>query len=474
MSESIASEGGLNAQVNIFKDFRAQRSLEPRPGLQFSENRFRELVTGYSGKAFDELTDKVGLDSNKLEPIKIGNQVVLDQEEKQKVIDHLLSITGISDVVNRSKGSFDRKSMLTRFFMGDVLKALESDLEIIVTGPLVTLEFKSSKAMSLFNIVFTGGTSDGFSGKMPIGFRDVEGRRELIPSDSIHINFIDLEAEKQNGQNIRQHEEWHTVDRFRQIVYAQELKSDPAYKTGSTETDNPDRFYDRLSHYLYNPKELSEQLRRLKEHAPELYNFYVGTELDEDQLKLGLYKGQHELSACIAGYINEEDPASVTDAQRDNIAELLLRGYLPFGANLSILRFVGKKDEESGRFVVDESRVDEVFNPQIASIGEPPETWTTILNRYSERDPSSLAKRQIIHRDEYVRDMQFLFDHLFNPGGYGYETMTKIERNFKGSIDSFRELSQLRGDPYKALFELSLLPISHWNVYTKRQPSASR
>lgn len=467
MVEPTANEAAISAQVNIFSDFNTQRPLSPRPGLPIAENQFREYVVKYSTQAFAELRDVVGLDPTKIEPIKTGNQVVLDPQQKQKMLDHLFSVTGLSNVIRKGqKLDWADPDLFT--YVTSSLRAIEADLDVILTGPLVTLQCKSTQAMRLFNVALSSRTAGGIFIPMPLRITDQGGERRIKTSEVTYLNFIDLEAEKKIGQNVRQHEEWHTVDKFRELVYALELRKNPSLRINVLQNERPDKFRQRLSHYLYDPEELENELQPLKNQAPELYDYFVGIQSDQHTFELSLQKAQDEMGASIAGYIVEKNPNSITDQQRDKIVELILGGYLPFGkADIDSLKWRGKVDQETGKVMADESGVDMIFNPMAAAFGEPHPIWTAMLDKYSTQDANSWHRRVVTQKDQYLADMQMLLDFFLNEGGYGFETMEKIRRNLKQSIDSFRQLSQLREDPHRALFELSLIPISHWDRYTR-------
>lgn len=467
MADGAPTESQItSAQVNIFKDLRTQNSLEPKPGLPVPENQFREYVVKYSTQAYDELTNVVGLDGTKIDPIKNGNSVVLDPKEKQKMVDHVFSVTGISRVI-KQYGEFNYlgpKSFRTGIFIQEALRAMKTDLNVVINGPLVTFEFKSSKAMDLFKAI-SSGSPVGIFLPLPLGGKDAGGEPKL--SQVTYLNFLDLEAEKRNGQNVAQHEQWHTIDHFRQLVYLLELRDNPQFRATSLYDENPNKFLERLGNYFYNPQQLRQELESLRTQNPELYDYYVKIAPEDAESTLLLQKGQSESTACIAGYLKEDNPQGITEEQEAKIVELILKGYLPFGRiDIEGLERMAVKDED-GRSVIDERYIDDVFNPGATMIGEPPKEWIAILDKYSSQT-SRWSGREITNRGQYTADMQAMVDYFLNPGGFGFETMNKVRTNLRKSVDSYRQLSQLRGNPYRALFELSLLPISHWNVYLQR------
>ena len=70
-----------------------------------------------------------------------------------------------------------------------------------------------------------------------------------------------------------------------------------------------------------------------------------------------------------------------------------------------------------------------------------------------------------------MQETQRVIDFFYNPDGEGYKAYTSLHTGIKKSIDAFETYANFLGDPTAALIEISLLPISHWEMYSQRKMS---
>lgn len=115
--------------------------------------------------------------------------------------------------------------------------------------------------------------------------------------------------------------------------------------------------------------------------------------------------------------------------------------------------------------MVDELKIEDAFNPRTAFTAEPDPSWNAMLDRYSQRS----YRRTNIQKEAYTQDLQRMLDFFVNPEGVGCEAIEKTKKNLGKSIDAYNKLADFRKNPYQALIELSLLPISHWELYAQRK-----
>ncbi|PIV70624.1 hypothetical protein COW57_04300, partial [Candidatus Roizmanbacteria bacterium CG17_big_fil_post_rev_8_21_14_2_50_39_7] len=122
-----------------------------------------------------------------------------------------------------------------------------------------------------------GESATGAFCPMPIGIKQNEdGRREIVTSPYVYLNFIDGESISQTGQNSEQHEEWHAIEMMRQVIYNTEMQQDPSLRVDSLQSTNKQKFEKRLHSFFLNPRDMTRFFESIKEEFPSFTIFLLG------------------------------------------------------------------------------------------------------------------------------------------------------------------------------------------------------
>lgn len=376
----------------------------------------------------------------------------------------------------------------------------EYDAEIV--GPVIRMSFKSVDVYSRFADSLNSAGSSGLFFPLPLR-EDGEGKR--IHSSNTFINLVSPDETRGKEESVDQHEKYHTVDYFRQEQLKKIAEANPENSSIRTILSEADRFQERLKGFFFDPEAFVKTLENLRSQAPEVYGYFCGLGVigrleDFPLLKKAFMSSflsiQREVPAFIAGFLNSQNEVPFTDSQRNEVIRRLLKFYMPFGkVKFDDLEARSARNEE-GELIVDEVKVDEDMQKQAQEKDKEGERTEKILklslklNDPIEGDaaldemnklfPNEKEQRQIEmlnhyegNKDLYTRDVQRVIDFFLSDGGQGYETMEQIRRNLTNAMDAYRELAALRHNPYQALVEISLIPLSHWVTYSNRQRDVS-
>lgn len=493
---------GSQAQARIVQDLFEGRGLKVDTAQTQLEGYYRAFLVQHSGVAYQEIVDVVDLDPHKLSPIKEAEIVRLDDEDKNKLTNYLLKKNHgwIKKLAGGADDSDTVKIMLAFAEIAHRVAPDEYDAEIV--GPVIRMSFKSVDAYSRFADSLNSAGSSGLFFPLPLG-EDSEGKR--INSSNTFINLVSPNEAIGTAVSVDQHEKYHAVDYFRQEQLKKIAADNPKNSSIRTVFPEADRFQERLKSFFFDPEVFVKALEDLRTQAPEIYGYFCGLGVigrlkNFPFLKKAFISSfssiQREVPAFIAGYLSPKNNAPFTDSQRNEIIRRLLRFYMPFGkVKVDELEARSARNEE-GRLVMDEVKVDEDMQKQAQEKEEEGERTEKILklslkiNDPVEGDaasdemdklfPNGEEQRQIEmlnhyegNKDLYTHDVQRAIDFFLNEGGQGYETIEQIRKNLTDAMDAYRHLAALRNNPYQALVEISLIPLSHWVTYSNRQRDMS-
>jgi len=467
------SEQLIGAQVGAFKEFKQKSTFVLSTASPSESDVFiHKKIDDFMHKSYDELTKTIGLPTSKLEPILIGKSIELDEAERNIIFKQLADNTVLGAYqrkVNRDRDR-DIQSLERAVKLDNTLKEIADNVNMTISGPIVTLRFKTSRAMDYMraSIGEGGESATGLFCPMPIGIKQNEdGRREIVTSPYVYLNFIDGESISQTGQNSEQHEEWHAIEMMRQVIYNTEMQQDPSLRVDSLQSTNKQKFEKRLHSFFLNPQDMARFFESDKGRIPELYDFFVGQTPNKEKLSDSINTASDEIPALIAGYIDKKSPnQGIGKLHEHRIINLIENAYLPFSMNReNILLNLCEKDEGQ-RFVIQPSRLQRLFNHTIDSPLFSTESWINLERKYTKNEnEKTLFEHQLIDQTMCASDFQSIIDTYFNEGGRIYDQKNHITQNIKKSLEAFNQLVQLRGDSYWALFELSLLPPGQWETY---------
>lgn len=499
---------GLQTQARIVQDLFEGRGLNVNTAQTQLERYYREFLVQHSGVAYQELVDVVGLNADKLSPVKEAEIVPLDAEDKKKLTDYLLKKKhdwikkfASDDLFGDGKANSDSlQTILTIAEIFHHVKPDEYDAEIV--GPIIRMTFKSVDAYSRFADSLNSAGSSGLFFPLPLG-EDSEGKR--IHSSNTFINSVSPDEAMGKEESVDQHEKYHAVDYFRQEQLKKIAEANPENSSIRTTLSEADRFQERLKGFFFDPEAFVQTLEVLRSQAPEAYGYFCGLGVIERFEDFPLLKKtfmasflsiQREVPAFTAGFLNSQNHTPFTDSQRDEIIRRLLKFYMPFGkVKVDDLEARSTRNR-GGKLIVDGARIDEDMQKQaqekdkdeermkkvielIKKINDPIEDDAALdeMNKLfpneSERQQLDMLSHYEGNKDVYVTDIQRLIDFFLNEGGQGYETMEQIKRNLSDAMDAYRDLAALRSNPYQALVEISLIPLSHWVTYSNRQRDVS-
>lgn len=457
------------AQTKIFQDFVAQKPFEVTDAMSTVEQQLRVYLQENTNKAFNELVS-LGFNPHTLEPIKQGKTVVLDTAEKAKMTDHLLSIYNPLPRMMQFQelGMIDKDQLL--WDVSEMQEAFAQETVINIQGPMITIKCTSPAAMDLYRFVSGRDRNNiGVSTLFPVGTEtDENGEKTRTVSETLFLNLLDAETAKRTSNDTIAHERWHTIDAFRSMTYAHLRNRDLLPKVDALFEENPDRFFYRLEEFLYYPTDVYFHLSQLEQKMPEIYAHFFGTETSPEILTGNLLMLQSEVSAWIAGYIDTTCSRGISDNNAHQLLNNLLDQYFFLGpVNSEHLELLAS-NPGTNPVLIDDALVDRIFLSLEARFSKPHETLTAMLDAYSNKTDWS-GRRDIYRKKEFTEHMQLLLDSVVNDTGYFTELNRRVRGHLYETVQAYQALSELRGNPYQALLELSLLPLSHWKIYVKRE-----
>lgn len=507
--ETTKTTEGSQAQAKIIQDLFEGKGLRRDTAGTQLEGYYRRFLTEHSKKAYQELTSVVGLDHERLSPVQNAETVKLESEDKTKLIAYLLErnhrwIQKLSEkdlFGDRESATEAAKEILSLANLYHSVK--QDEYEIDITGPVVRITFKDADAYSRFTDSMSTGGSLGLFFPMPLRSSNETG--EWTSSSNTFINLVSPGEEDGDKDSTQRHEMYHAIDYFRleQLRRLAETHPENHSVSRSVLLREDDRFRERLKDFFFDPKEFVRDLEILRETAPVLYDHYCSLgitgsyireadfPLEEQAFMTSFLSLQKEVPAFIAGFLDPKHEKPFTDNQRDEVIRKLVMQYMPFRkVAFEDLKSRTNENEES-RLVVSEERVDDDLQKATAESNNYKQHFQQINDmlkrKLSKKDKQKLidmltnfpgetkrrwpemADNYVQDRELFIRDLQRLIDFFLNPGGRGYEIIKLMKTNLTGAMNAYRELAALIDNPYQALVDISLIPLSHWVTYTKRQ-----
>ncbi len=467
---TAATPEGAKAQAKIIKGLFTGRGLQPAYEQNELDEHYRNFVRDRSRRARVELQSLMGLSFPNVTEENEGNAIPLDAADKDRAVEYLLNAFGWAGMRGRVETAGETRVAAELDRRMDRFRE-ESSVELF--GPILQVNLRTKAAYQLFR----EGRDIGNSTFMPLPPDESGGNQGV--SRNIHVNFVVEGEVATEGQDTQKHEFWHAIDAFRKEEYNQ-LKN-PQDSTSlrafeqSADDSGSNIFKERLENYFFDPNNFVASLASLRTAIPEVFDVYVPFDLDESPasqlaagklFEQGFLSIQLELPAYIAGYFDGDTVDVISDQRKDTLANNFNNMLTPFQhMYLGALRKKAKLDK-AGVWVVNTDMVDKEFNPDNPILRRSNQPWQRMLNRYSKGD---WQHRTDINKTGYIQDLQQMVNFFLNPGGPGYEAEARMKDRIGQSIDAFRTLATFRDDPYQALVELSLLPVSHWEMYTQRQ-----
>ncbi len=493
---------GLHAQAQIVKAIFDGGGL--RTPQSVLEGTFQSFMHEYAVRARSDMQAVIGLPLEQTTPAVEGQVVSLDNEHQDMVINYLLDVYGVSQQISDENMDKLRLSPNIGAYgsalnLRDQVRALEGNTSVHIMGPVVQIRFRTDKSFTIFNNILSGGTAKGFFVPLPV--RNPGAEPELTHLHNVFVNFVSDEGEFMEGQSTEGHELWHVVDSMRRKEYRRiktgiENELSEALPTRAFEHPEqptvfvePSSFRSRLERYFFDPETLVERLRDFRRDIPELFDFFTNLNpestvpIDTDdprqvnevatEFTISFFRVNSELPAFCAGFINGTAGDQMTDDRMKDTSFRLVNGYMPFG-RIDVKGMKDRAKEVDGRWVVDNGLIDNTFKLPLLSRRTINWEWESrreeMLDKYSQIDEDTY-KRSFIDRVAYIRDLQLMLDFFLNKGGPCYEASQRVREQIEKSIGAYKRLTEHRGNAYQALIELSLLPISHWDVYARREMS---
>jgi len=510
--ESTKTTEGSQTQAQIIQDLFEGKGLRTETAQSQLEGYYRRFLVEHSGRAYQELTGVVGLDPDKLSLVRDAGSISLESEEKKKLMDYLLERNhgwiqkpSESDLFGDEESATKHANeMLSLANLYHSVNPKEYEIEII--GPVIRITFKDADVYGRFTDSMNIGGTLGLFFPMPLRSSDENG--EWTSSSNTFINLISPGEEYSEEDSVHQHEIYHAVDYFRleQLRKIAETNPDDPSIKGNVLLTEGDKFKERLKVFFFNPTKFMQSLEALRNHAPELYDYYCGLGVtirtfsneatfpqEEEAFIASFLSVQREVPAFIAGFLNPKNESPFTDSQRDEVIRKLVMLYMLFRkVKLEDLRDRSAMNEQ-GRLMVDTEKVEEDLRKPEGKQNDPEEQLQRLIQLTKKLDDSTENRDQIFDemskiypsenekqgidlrnhyaddRGLYTRDLQRLIDYFLNEGGKGYEIIEQIKGNLTDAMNTYRQLAALRDNPYQALVEISLIPLSHWATYTSRQ-----
>lgn len=435
------------AQSNIFADLKSGLGIN-RGELRtptIGESRIASCVLEVCEEAYQELTNTVGLDPAILEPIRAGNRVELVGDQREALISAVIRpqehiMRAWIDSIRKEDPK--RAASVGKDFY-DGVKHLRQYGDVSVTGPVILMDLDNGSIRAFYtpdSRFFEGLTTPLF---IP------DGQNGWKPS---HMTLLIHKGNKAYGvtsqqvRSISDHEWWHVAENLQLLIRPRLLELG---------VDLPIIRDDKIIHGL--SKNLLSPHLHLKQWARifDLYRYAYETPSMVPSVKNiegDLFAAHAEFCADIAGGISDN---AFSESDIKDLVEDVLNRSLLFGTIDLFISFHGITMTDGGRKVINV--------PQIESVLKKTPSMIKILR--SLDSGFMMGKSGLLPRNRKVDGLQLLADEFLNPGGYMYEKRNEVKATLLKSIGAWQNFSDYRGDPWAALFELSTVPFSDWEVY---------
>jgi len=144
------SEQLIGAQVGAFKEFKQNGTFALNSASPSESDIFiHKKIDNFMRKSYEELTKTIGLPAAKLEPILTGRSIELDETERNVIFKQITDNTALGAYqrkVNQDRNR-DIQSLERAVKLDNTLKEVADNVNITISGPIVTLRFKTSRAM---------------------------------------------------------------------------------------------------------------------------------------------------------------------------------------------------------------------------------------------------------------------------------------------------------------------------------------
>jgi hypothetical protein len=222
---------------------------------------------------------------------------------------------------------------------------------------------------------------------------------------------------------------------------------------------------DRLQNYFFHAQTFIADTNQLKAENAQTFRAFqafnpddlesvtsgrMTQELQRDRMLYDIAVIQDELAAHIAGFMLNGKALNMTDEIKNEITTTMVFGLTGFKKDCDTYADNFAERDLSGQWIASPQKIDAHL-----------------------QELSYITGQHLLGNDRtnFLQSSQKVIDYFYNPGGAGNHAYHALKDGIGNCIDSFSQYAAFTHDPTQALIELSLLPISHWEVYVKRKLS---
>lgn len=435
----VVQEFGTNEGM----DFQAQlaQDLLNNKGIIVESFRKKDVIEGVLTKAC-QILGEIGISHAVIERLRQGKICTLRERDRKIIIDTILDSINASiykqDNLETRKGYFSRFEL---YNVESIVKNLYEKAKIQIVGNVIQIYSRSEILVKYL------------SDKRFLGL----SRRIRIFNDSkvetgLTLNVI--KEEQSRTGDVRRHELWHAFDAARFAILGT--------------MDNP--FY-RPKDYITDPKKLFDKYYDLLQQKPlEFLNYVFGKDnkIPSPRDSYDNMKSLHiELPAFLAGNIRRNGRI---EFDAEEIVDTLIENYLLESAvNLKELRRICSL-YESGRLVINTQVILSDINVKGDYLRSGIDEEDSFVRYFTEVDTQSQRRNRKYKKgmeENLKKYYQEVVDFFYNDSN---SEVFQIRRELHRAIVAFKVRNRKVG-PYRALVEMSLLPINRWAAYVRSKES---